>query len=58
MYTPIFLAVYKYATKNDINESCMDSPKRYSEVLQPFPWEPTVAFAPGSYDIDPSSLRV
>ena len=52
-----FLAVYKYATENDINESCIDSPVHYPEVLHPLPWEPTVAFASGRYEIDPSSLE-
>ena len=40
-----FLAVYKYVTENDINESCIDSSVSYSEVFHPLPWEPTVAFA-------------
>ena len=53
-----FLAVYKYATENDINESCMDSPVYYPEFLHPCPWEPSVGFPPRRYEIDPCSLEV
>ena len=52
-----FLAVYKYATENNINKSCIDSPVCYLEVLHPLPWEPIVTFAPEHYEIDPSSLE-
>ena len=51
-----FLAVYKYATEKDINELCMDSPIYYPETLHPFRWEPTIAFPPGRFEIDPCSL--
>lgn len=40
-----------------MNESCMDSPVSYPKVLNPLPWEPTIAFAPGQYEIEPHSLE-
>lgn len=52
-----FLAMYNYVTETDVNESCVDSPIRYSEILHPLPWEPTVAFVPGRFDVNNSNLE-
>jgi putative gypsy type transposon len=52
-----FIDVYNYVTENDVNESCLESPIRYPETLCPFPWEPTVAFAPGKFDVNVNNLE-
>lgn len=49
--------VYNYVTEHDINESCIESLIHYLETLHPLPWEHIIAFAPGKFVVDVSSLE-